>query len=86
MKYTAKFKQPQMVGGKKLNPSGGELTAEEIDKIKKDPWGKELICTGFLIIDGIKQDNIDGDVVKGAAKKAAPPSAGDLIQTAAEKK
>jgi hypothetical protein len=65
MKYTTKVAQPQIVDGVEINPKGGTVTEKELEKIKKDPWGKELINKGFLEIEGVKASDIKaGDQVK----------------------
>jgi hypothetical protein len=53
MKYTTKIGQPQFVGKVKIEPQGGDLTEKQVEAIKADPWGKELIEKGILkIADG----------------------------------
>ena len=59
MKYTAKIKQPQTVGGIKIEPKGGELKGEAIKAILSDSWGKELIRKGYLSIEGVKPGDVD---------------------------
>jgi hypothetical protein len=52
LKYTTKVKQEQFVGKVKINPMGGELTEPQVKEIQNDPWGKELIEKGLLVIEG----------------------------------
>jgi hypothetical protein len=53
MKYTTKINQAQYVGKVKIEPKGGELSEKQVEEIRKDPWGKELIEKGLLeIADG----------------------------------
>jgi hypothetical protein len=53
-KYTAKISQPQLAGGVKIEPKRGDLTDKQVEKIRADPWGKELIKMGLLHIAGAK--------------------------------
>ena len=69
MKYTTKVKQAQLVGGVKIEPDGGELNPDQIEKIKNDLWGKELIQKGFLAIEGVKPNEIKAEQKKGAVKE-----------------
>jgi hypothetical protein len=58
MKYKTKVAQPQIVGGVKIDPKGGEIDLKQLEEIKKDPWGKELISKGLLEIEGVKPSDI----------------------------
>jgi hypothetical protein len=69
MKYTAKITQDQYVGNVLIEPKGGDLTANQVIEIKKDPWGKELIRKELLVIDGVKPADIEDEPKKGASKK-----------------
>ena len=71
MKYTTKVKQAQLVGGVRIEPNGGDLNQEQIDKIKSDPWGKELLQKEFLTIEGVKLNETKSDPKKGAVKEDA---------------
>jgi hypothetical protein len=72
MKYTAKISQAQFVGTVKIEPKGGEISEPQAAEIKKDPWGKELIRKGLLVIEGVRQADIEDDPKKGAPKEEAP--------------
>jgi hypothetical protein len=52
LKYTTNVKQEQFVGKVKINPKGGELTELQAKEIQNNPWGKELIEMGMLVIEG----------------------------------
>jgi hypothetical protein len=54
MKYTATITQPQYAGKIKIEAGGGDLTDEQAEEIRADPWGRELIKTGLLVIEGGK--------------------------------
>ncbi|MDR0758685.1 MAG: hypothetical protein LBF74_01050 [Treponema sp.] len=54
MKYTTKITQPQYAGKVKIEPKGGDLTDKQVEEIKADPWGQELIKIGLLVIEGGK--------------------------------
>jgi hypothetical protein len=54
VRYKTKVKQAQYVGKVKIEPNGGELTELQAKSIMADPWGKELIKKGVLIIEGVK--------------------------------
>ena len=72
MKYTAtKIKQAQLVGKVKIEPNGGDLNKEQVDEIKKDPWGRELIRKGYLVIEGVKPSDVE-EPKKGSAKQEPP--------------
>jgi hypothetical protein len=91
MKYTAKIKQAQLVGKIKIEPKGGDLNADQIAEIKKDPWGKELIRKGVLAIEGVKPGDILDEPKKGSPKKEPlkrtdASAAGNPAQTTIEKK
>jgi len=85
MKYSTKLKQPQLIGKIKIEPKGGDLTADQVAEIKKDPWGRELILKGFLTIDGVKPSDVAGELKKENAKSDAP-AAGDPTQTTLDRK
>jgi len=70
MKYTAKIKQAQKIGGVKIEPKGGELTNEQLAEIKKDPWGRELIRKEMLTIEGVKPGDVK-EPEKGSPKQEA---------------
>ena len=71
MKYTTKtIQQAQLVGGVKINPKGGELKDDEVKRIIADPWGKELINKGALVIEGVKPEDL---VEKPKPKKPRTP-------------
>jgi hypothetical protein len=81
MKYTAKIKQAQLVGKIRIEPKGGDLNADQVTEIKKDPWGKDLIRKGFLVIEGVKPSDIVDEPKKGSVKQDTPATA-DPTQTA----
>jgi len=85
MKYTTKSKQAQFVGKIKIEPNGGELNAAQVAEIKKDPWGKDLIRKGFLVIEGIKPSDIVDEPKKGSVKQETPAT-NDPTQTTVEHK
>ena len=74
MKYTTKVKQAQFVAGVKIEPSGGTLNNEQVEKIKNDPWGKELIKNEFLSLEDVnlsvpkKDEAKTGDVKQESLK------------------
>jgi hypothetical protein len=80
MKYTTKVKQAQYVGKVRIEPKGGDLTDAQVAEIKKDPWGKDLIRKGVLIIEGVKPADIVDEPKKKPAKqgeaKQEPPKSG----------
>jgi hypothetical protein len=88
MKYTTKVAQPQNVGGVEINPRGGNVTEKELEKIKPDPWGKELISKGILQFAGVKPSDIKaGDPSKKpAAPKGSPSITTELNRVSAEEK
>jgi hypothetical protein len=51
-KYTANFKQPQVVGNVKLAPTGGFLTEREYKTVRRDVYGASLLANGLLVIAG----------------------------------
>jgi hypothetical protein len=66
MKYSAKINQEQYVGTVKISPKGGELTEKQVEEIKADPWGKELIEMGLLTIaDGKPTERHEGKEAQG---------------------
>jgi hypothetical protein len=68
VKYTTKIGQPQFVGKVKINPKGGELTEKQVEEIKADPWGKELIEMELLVIAGTKAPDKDPDKTASGGK------------------
>ena len=68
MKYTTKIKQAQFVGKVKLNPKGGDFSEQEKKEILEEPWGRELIRKGVLIIDGVKLSDIKEESKKKITK------------------
>jgi hypothetical protein len=57
MKYTTKIGQPQFVGKVKIEPKGGDLTEKQVEEIRADLWGQELIKMKLLsIADGKAPD------------------------------
>jgi hypothetical protein len=71
VKYTTKIGQPQFVGKVKIDPKGGELTEKQVEDIKADPWGKELIRMGLLGIAGTKAPDKDADKPASGDKGSA---------------
>ena len=59
MKYTTKVKQEQYIGGVKLLPAGGELSEKEVEAITADPYGQDLIKRDYLVITGVKKEDVD---------------------------
>jgi hypothetical protein len=87
MKYTTKAAQPQMVGGVVINPKGGEINQKQLEGIKKDPWGKELISKGILEIEGVKESDIKaGDQTKKPEVPKSPGITTELNRVPSEEK
>ena len=80
-KYTTKVKQAQYVGNVEISPNGGNITEAQKEEIINDPYGKELIRKNYLVIDGVKPEDIDKPPVKPSAKEEAPalPAANEEI-------
>jgi hypothetical protein len=57
VKYTTKIGQPQFVGNVKIEPKGGDLTEKQVEEIRADPWGQELIKMKLLSIADGKAPN-----------------------------
>jgi hypothetical protein len=86
MKYTAKVAQPQIVGGVVIKPKGGEIDQKQLEAIKKDPWGKELISKGILGIEGVKASDIKAkDQAKKPEAAKSPGITTELNRVAEEK-
>jgi len=68
MKYTTKVKQAQFVGKIRIEPKGGDLTDADVKVITADPWGKDLIRKGVLIIEGVKPSDIKDEPKKKVTK------------------
>ena len=58
MKYSTKLKQVQFVAGVKIEPNGGELSEDQKKAIIADPYGKDLIEKKYLIIEGLKPEEL----------------------------
>jgi hypothetical protein len=71
-KYSTKATQSQFIGKVKIDPQGGELTDQEVEEIKGDPWGQELIRKNILIIDEVKPSDIK-ESGKGKPPKPETP-------------
>jgi hypothetical protein len=84
MKYSARIKQAQLAGGVMIKPEGGELTAAQVEAVKGDPWGKELIRSGVLHIEGVKPSDIVDEPKKGA-KGSAPKTGGKSLSVDMDK-
>ena len=74
MKYTTKVKQKQYVGKVKIGPKGGDLDDVQKKEILADPWGKELVKKGMLIIEGVRPEDVDKHYA-ASPKKEAPKQA-----------
>jgi hypothetical protein len=78
--------QPQIVGGIKIDPKGGEINQNQFEEIKKDPWGKELISNGLLEIEGVKVSDIKaGDQAKRPEAPKSPGITTELNRVTEEK-
>jgi hypothetical protein len=71
-KYSTKVTQSQFIGKVKIDPKGGELTDQEVEEIKGDPWGQELIRKNILTIDEVKPSDIK-EAAKGKPPKPETP-------------
>jgi hypothetical protein len=71
-KYTTTATQPQYIGAVKIGPKGGELTDQEVEAIKGDPWGQELIRNNVLLIDEVKASDLK-EPAKGKTPKPETP-------------
>jgi hypothetical protein len=72
MKYTAKVKQAQYVGTVKIVPCGGDLDEKQKAEIMDNPYGKDLIRKGYLIIEGVKPSDVEDKPKKHPAKHEEP--------------
>jgi hypothetical protein len=80
MNYTSKIKQAQYVGGIKILPCGGRLSQEEINAIKADPWGKELLQKKVLVIDGLRPEDYKDEPKKKRGPKRGQAKLQDEVK------
>jgi hypothetical protein len=73
MKYTTeKISQDQYVGNVRIKAKGGDLNEKQVEAIKADPWGQELIKMGFLTISdgkGSGNSNANANAETGNGNK-----------------
>jgi hypothetical protein len=50
-KYTAKIKQPQIVGAVKIDPKGGWISERNYKAVKRDAYGASLLAKGLLVVE-----------------------------------
>ena len=85
MKYTTKVKKAQLVGGVTIDPQGGDLKEDQVKAITADPYGIDLLKKTYLVIEGVKPNQLEIPRKKGGmstkqgwkppAKAAEKPSA-----------